>query len=424
VTRPRAYALVAAICAVPRLAALLHERDAIVASFTEKSWDFAQTFVDTGTFGFIAGVPSANTQPLYAFFLIPIVWATGTSWLAVGLAQVAIAVATSLLVYEIGRRVTTPRYAVAAAAIATLQPYLVWHDVHLNREILDQLLGAAMVLLALLAVTRRTLWLGAALGAVAGLAVLSNTRLVLLPVLLAAYLLWGRAGMPAALAVVAVAALVIAPWVVRNRVQVGCYAITTDARALWKANNPNTYDTLASGHWIDDVPALQGAPRWPELAADLIKGGHDVPPADECAQMRLYQDEVWSFWKSHPGEKAKLAGQATVLLWQPSVFESEGGPSPGGTFSTLRGAVEPLYVIPLYLLALAGLFVVPRAFLVLALGFVGYETFAAWVFAGTTRYRVPWDFLLAVLAAAAIERLPLRSAASRPWFRRPLSQNR
>ena len=87
-----------------------------------------------------------------------------------------------------------------AAAIATLQPYLVWHDVHLNREILDQLLGAALVLLALVAVGRRTVWLAVALGAVCGLAILSNTRLLLLPLVLAAYLLWGKAGLVPALA--------------------------------------------------------------------------------------------------------------------------------------------------------------------------------------------------------------------------------
>ena len=51
-----------------------------------------------------------------------------------------------------------------AAVVATLNPYLVWHDVHLNREILDQLLAAAAVLLTLIAAERRSLrayvWLG------------------------------------------------------------------------------------------------------------------------------------------------------------------------------------------------------------------------------------------------------------------------
>jgi hypothetical protein len=34
------------------------------------------------------------------------------------------------------------------------------------------------------------------------------------------------------------------------------------------------------------------------------------------------------------------------------------------------------------------------------------------VFAGTTRYRVPWDFVLALLAAAAVERFLQRRARS------------
>ena len=78
--------------------------DDILASFTEKSDRFAKTFVDSGTFGFIAGEPSAWTQPLYSFFLIPIYWVAGREWWAVGLAQIVVAAATALVVYETGRR--------------------------------------------------------------------------------------------------------------------------------------------------------------------------------------------------------------------------------------------------------------------------------------------------------------------------------
>jgi 4-amino-4-deoxy-L-arabinose transferase-like glycosyltransferase len=142
---------------------LLHERGAILASFTEKSDDFAQSFVANGTFGFIAGHPSASTQPLYGFFLVPVYWLLGRHWWSVGGAQILVAVAAALLVYEIGRRFLSKRAGLLAALGATLHPYLVWHDVHVNREILDQLLGAAMVLLALLAARRGSVWLAAAL---------------------------------------------------------------------------------------------------------------------------------------------------------------------------------------------------------------------------------------------------------------------
>ena len=96
------------------------------------------------------------------------------------------------------------------------------------------------------------------------------------------------------------------------------------------------------------------------------------------------------------------AAQATWMLWSPRV-ERDGGPS--ASVDPIRHYVEPVWVIVLYVLGLVGLFVVASPVRVLALLFVGYETLAAWVFAGTTRYRVPWDFVLALLAAAAVERL-------------------
>src|ERR671926_1671240 len=215
--RPVAYLLVAAAAILPRLVVLLHERGTITAAYVDKGDVFARTLIAHGTYGFIPGRPSAYTQPLYGWFLVPLYWIFTRSWVVVGLAQIAVAVATALLVYEIGRRWISPRAGLVAALISTLHPYLVWHDVHMNREILDQLLAAAAALLVLLVADRLSLPLAAALGAVLGLAVLGNVRLALVPVLLAAYLLVlrGRPALVPALVCVAAAAVVVAPWVVR-----------------------------------------------------------------------------------------------------------------------------------------------------------------------------------------------------------------
>ena len=72
--RAVAYAVIAMATVAPRLVALLHERGAMLSDFTlgEKSDDIARTFVDSGTFGFIPGLPTAYTQPLYSWFLIPL----------------------------------------------------------------------------------------------------------------------------------------------------------------------------------------------------------------------------------------------------------------------------------------------------------------------------------------------------------------
>jgi hypothetical protein len=279
---------------------------------------------------------------------------------------------------------------------------VIWHDIHLNRELLDGFLLAVLALTALAAYERRSLPLAAATGAVAGLAILGNARLVLLPVALAVYVAWrtpaGHALTAAAL-VVGVAVVVVTPWVVRNKVQVGCYAITTDARALWKANNENTRAVLDRGGWIDDVPELPGAPPWPELAADLTLAGKPTS-VDECAQMRLYRHAVVDFWRNHAGEKAVLAVQATRMLWSPVPRESDESGSDAARLA--RKTVEPAFVIVLYVLALAGVFLAPTHFVGLAALMLGYNTLAAMVFAGTARYRAPWDFLLALLAAFAL----------------------
>lgn len=416
------YAVVAAACVAPRLAVLLHERDAITASFTEKSDTFALTFVQHGTFGFIPGEPSAYTQPLYGWFLIPVYWIFGRSWLSIGLAQIVLAVVTAVLVYEIGRRLFGPRAALVAAMIATLNPYLIWHDMHVNREIVDQVCAAALVLLTLVVAERPSKRLAALLGVFTGLAILGNTRLVAVPVICAAYLLWRlpRTRSTAILAALVLcgAAVAVAPWLVRNRVQVGCFAITTDGRALWKANNPQTYPLLSSGQWIDNVSRTSPRPPFPNRLTPEDAWGYYIKPGeqqyaidhypDECVEMSFYENLAVDYVRDHPGGKAKLAALSAQLLWQPSAFETSGRPGAGTSLDTARRYVEPAYMIVLYVLAAIGLFLAPRAFVVLTLVLLAYQTFCAALFVGATRYRVAWDFLLALLAAAALQRIARR----------------
>jgi hypothetical protein len=417
VRRRWAYAIVVAACALPRAIALAHERGAILSSFVEKSDLLARVFVSSGTFGYIPGVPSGSTQPLYGWFLIPIYWSAGRHWWSVGTLQIAVAVLSALLVYEIGRQFISPVAGLVAAVVTTLHPYLVWHDIHINREILDQPLGAAMFLLALLAARRRSLPLALALGLVSGVAILSNTRLLLLPLALGGFLLWRKVGWTAAVVVPVVAAITLLPWLVRQKVEIGCFTMTTDARALWKANNPLTYGLLAQGLWIDQIDSLPNHPVAPWLtptqARDTWLRTGRKPDVHECAQQSYYEHLVFQFWEHHPGAKLKLMVQATGLLWSPAVTADGGGGPGGGTFHSLRHLAEPAYVIPLYVLAVVGLFLVSSPFRVLALIFAAYETLAAWVFAGTTRYRVPWDFVLALLAAAALVALAERIRAAR-----------
>jgi hypothetical protein len=98
----------------------------------------------------------------------------------------------------------------------------------------------------------------------------------------------------------------------RNRVSVGCFAITTDSRALWKANNLNTYDVLAGGGWIDDVPPYPGSPPSPQDAGAIYERTGRIVEVDECEQMRFFRERVVEFWREHPDEKLRLAGRSVV----------------------------------------------------------------------------------------------------------------
>jgi 4-amino-4-deoxy-L-arabinose transferase-like glycosyltransferase len=398
--------LVAAAAIVPRVVVLCYERDKILTAFTDKSDDFALTFVHHGTFGLVPGQPSAYTQPLYGFFLVPVYWIFGREWWSVGFVQILVATGTAFLVYAIGARVLSRSAGVFAAVVSTLNPYLVWHDVHLNREILDQLLAAALVLCVLIAADRRSLPGSIAAGVYAGLAILGNVRLSALPLFLAGYLLVRTGWSWAPVALLAAAAVTVAPWVVRNRVEVGCYALTTDGRALWKANNLQTYGLLTHGKWIDDVkdPPHHPFPN-PEEARVIYQRGGGTFDIDECANQAYYQHKAWLFVRDHAGAKAKLSGLAVRMEWDPRTTASATDSGHG----VLRTWAQPLYTSLLYALALIGLFLAPRRFAALALLILAYQTLAAMVFVGATRYRISTDFLLALLAAAVFERVRRRA---------------
>ena len=403
--------LIALAAVAPRLAVLLHERGRILTAFTDKSDDFAQTFVHHGTFGFIPGEPSAYTQPLYGFFLVPIYWIFGRTWWAVGGAQITVATVTALLVYAIGTRVMSRRASTIAAILATLNPYLVWHDVHLNREVLDQLVAAAVILCTLIAADRRSVTWATAAGLSGGLAVLGNVRLIFIPLVVAGYLVIRSGWSWAPVALVVAAALTVTPWVVRNKVEVGCFALTTDGRALWKANNEQTYGLLAQGKWIDDVKDPPGHPfPNPEEARDIYRQNGKKNHVDECANQSYYQHKAWVFVRDHPGAKAKLAAQAVRMEWDPRTTASATDSGHGA----IRNLAQPLYTSILYALALLGTFVTARRFVGLAVTVLAYQTLAAMVFVGATRYRVATDFLIALLAAGAIEWIVARRTRRLP----------
>jgi hypothetical protein len=168
---------------------------------------------------------------------------------------------------------------------------------------------------------------------------------------------------------------------------------------------------LKHGGWIDHVPQPTSFPPTPQDVFDHWQSTGVVLPYNECAQMNEFENKVVSFWIHHPGDKARLIVLDAQWLWQPSVVETRGRPGAGSWLDTVRSTAEPAFMIPLYILAAIGLFVVPRYFAALSVLVLGYQTFFAMLFVGETRYRVPWDFLSGLLAATALVEIVRRVRA-------------
>ena len=155
-------------------------------------------------------------------------------------------------------------------------------------------------------------WLAIAAGAVTGLAILSNARLLLLPLVVAPFAAWrirpGRRAVgrrrcwswrPRL--------LVVAPWVARN--QVGD-RLRDDhdghARAL-EGEQPRDVRRprarVAGSTTCPSCPAFRrGRRRRPRSRSRRRR------PSTSARRRRFYRDEVLDFWRDEPGEKARLAG--------------------------------------------------------------------------------------------------------------------
>jgi hypothetical protein len=131
-----------------------------------------------------------------------------------------------------------------------------------------------------------------------------------------------------------------------------------------------------------------------------------------------FQRKVISFWVHHAGAKARLMPLDAQWLWQPQVVGVTDRPGQGTWLDTMRFYAEPTFMVALYALAVIGLFFVPVWFSSLAVLLLAYQTLVAMLFVGETRYRVPWDFVVALLASSALLRMPRTRSEMRSAVRR------
>lgn len=226
------------------------------------------------TFQFLGATYRSYMEPLYPGLCALVYALTGHSFLALGLVQAVLGTALVALVYACAGKLAGPRAALAAGGLATVHPGLIAYGTKFHPFVLDSLLVLLVVVACLFWVAERARRSALLVGAALGLCVLSRaTILACLPVLA----WWFATRVPGARARVAVAALalgaaavIVAPWVIRNHRIHDRFVLTRSGTSLvfWLGNNPHAFSGSAA--------APGGEPLY-----------HRLPPADQARLLTL-----------------------------------------------------------------------------------------------------------------------------------------
>jgi 4-amino-4-deoxy-L-arabinose transferase-like glycosyltransferase len=343
----------------------------------------------------------AQRTPGYPLFLALCQAVFGESALAARLVQAAIGAASVWLVFRLTRAVegaAAPRAGrwtvpLAAAMLAAVDPYYVGTAALL----LSEAVFIPLMLLSLwgLAVLWRPadalrpaeeLGWAATAGAAAGAAIMVRPSWALgVPLLLAAWVVLSPRGdrpraVRGALVVALAAALVMAPWWVRNARLYGRFVPT----ALWMG--ASLYDGLN--------PHANGASNMDFLNEP------DLWPLSEEAQDAVLRQRALAFARARPGRVLALAGTKLRRYWSP-------WPNAGEVRSRGVALACAAWSLPLFGLWLAGLWDRRRdaRALVLLAGPLCYFCLLHMVFAGSMRYRIPAEVPALGLAAIGLRRL-------------------
>ena len=335
-------------------------------------------------------------------------WVLGPHPARVEAVQALMAPLTVLLAWLLARRLFDARVALATAFIVALFPLIWQYTALLYPEALavPLTLGVLLVFMGRAPTSKRAV----AAGALIGVAILVRPNsFVLLAVAAAAWIVaagWRRGIVLAALAT-AVAALVVAPWTIRNTltdgigfvplsVQDGAIYGTFNSEAANDPENPWAWRPI-----LQNPPAVlaRGVPvSDSELRSDLVSFGLDYIRAHPASvPQAFFWNGLSRFWDvRRPGHA--LDEVAFV----------------GGTRAVTAVGLGIYYVLfPLALVALWRLR--RRRELIAPLLVLALASSVVFTIGSETRYRAPLEPLIAMLAAAAVvgwadARRPTRAA--------------
>lgn len=344
--------------------------------------------------------PTALNTPLYPLLLAFWLWiGIPLPFLAVELAQ---AVLSALIIYLIGKiaaQVFAPAVGAISAVATTFYPPLIYFCKQISPAILTAFFTALVFYAIVLFFAHPGRKRAALLGLVWGVGLLAE------PILLvaapgAALLYWFRqtpsARQQSALLLAGaalVAVVIVAPWTARNYLVFHRFVPLKTSFGLnfWMGNNPNATGFLytMAGEPMPNTLA-------PEQAAYLAS-------LNEAERYAVLQQEAWQWIAAHPDRFLELTIKRIGYLWliSPTFQITNENIAEPGSFYLIRYAIQ----IPLLLLAVIGAVIAYRRYraaLLLCLWWlVAFTVPYAISVAGNTRYRLPVEPILLMLAAVA-----------------------
>ena len=398
----------------------------------------AQSLLDHGDF-LRDGRPTAWRPPLYPLLLAKLLWIAEhlpttdvdrTFVFLVGLTQVVCGALTVLLVTRLGWRLGLGRWSLLAAALVTCDPLLVHQSAQLMTETLATLLAVLAWSLfdsflevstgarhnGLTSPSPRPRLHATALGLSLGLATLCRPTFLPWVALLLLWLAWWAARQSnfARVAMVAAAvALTLAPWAIRNWIEIGRPIVTTThgGYTLLLANNQRFYDWTRDGAWGTVWDSREFVDDW--LARKQAAGIEN-----EVDEDRLARQLALKTMRADPAGFARATGVRLGRFWSlsPHTTAHTAGHPARLELASTRWLIASWYLAE-FAMALGGLAAVAsgrnRATWLAGVLLVVVLSVVHSVYWSDLRMRAPAMPVIALLAAAGAGRLlPRRAVAS------------
>jgi len=261
-----------------------------------------------------AGPASFVHAPLYAYVVGAVMRVAGPEpWWALRLLQAGLGAAACGLTAAAGRRFFDARTGLAAGLMLAACPAAIFFDGLVQKTSLEIFLAALCMWLLARGAGRRTVGAYLLMGIVLGLLSLTRQQA---PVLLPVVLIWvwtragARRGWACAVCLLGFV-LAVAPWVVRNRIVMGEFALGTPnaGQNFWMGNSERATGTYVSlrrgiGNGEDEQRAWT---REAERAEGRRLTAREVS--------KHYWRAALAWVREHPGAWARLMARKWMMVW-------------------------------------------------------------------------------------------------------------